>query len=62
MPITRPNIDERFNLKLKVTISRLNPIGPVKFFVITERTGKKLTRSVPRADPRIAPIIMNAKK
>jgi len=62
MPETSPTIDAGFNLRLKLIISRLNPMGPVRFDVIKAAPGKNLTRRVPRAEPRIPPRIINAIK
>lgn len=55
-------MDAKFNLRLKLTISRLKPMGPVRLEVIKAASGKNLTRSVPRAEPRIPPRIINAIK
>ena len=54
--------DARFNLRLRLIISRLKPTGPVRDSVITFIAGANFTIRLPSADPRIAPIIMNAKK
>lgn len=62
MPATRPAIDAKFNLRLKLIISRLKPIGPVRLEVIKPAAGKNLTTSVPRAEPRIPPRSINAIK
>ena len=57
-----PTIAERFNFKEKLMIWRLNPIGPVRFFVRIDNTGKKLEINLPNAEPSIAPTIMNVIK
>lgn len=62
MPSTRPAIDAKFNFILKDSISRLKPIGPVRLVVITPSCGINLTINVPRAEPRMAPRIINAMK
>jgi hypothetical protein len=55
-------MDAKFNLRLKLIISRLKPIGPVRFEVIKPAAGKNLIVSVPRAEPRTPPRSMNAIK
>jgi hypothetical protein len=45
-----------------VSTSSENPTGPVRFFVMINRDGKILVIRDPRADPKIAPVNINAKK
>jgi len=55
-PIIRPMTADIFNLMYKLTISRLKPIGPVRFSFIIEKEGRILEINVPTAEPNIAPI------
>ena len=60
--IIKPTIAANVSLIWKLIISILNPIAPVRFLFNTESTGTILASKVPIADPRTAPIIINAIK
>ncbi len=62
IPPIIPAMAEILSLTLNVTISRLNPIGPVNVLVIIEIDGINFTSRVPSADPSIPPMSIKAIK
>jgi hypothetical protein len=62
IPAIMPNIADKLRRILKLIMSKVNPNGPVRFALITESEGNIFAINVPRADPRIPPISIKARK
>ncbi len=60
-PGERPTIEERFNRTLKLMISRLNPIGPVRLLLDHRHDGEEPRHEGPQG-PSMAPTSINASR